>query len=117
MDVEPGAGPSTTSSTIAASGANLAALLQDSENWLPRMTALRETDVIILLTPVVPPTTQESTDISDPFEPLGRALARRHARIRHVPYTMKFVNRAVQDHHHADLSRQKRDHIHPRGVH
>ena len=70
----------------------------------------------MLLTPVVPLPSQESTDLSDPFEPLGRALARRHARVRHVPYTMKFVNRAVQDNCYADLSRQKRDHINLRGV-
>jgi hypothetical protein len=62
------------------------------------MRALRETDVIILLTPVVPPTSQEPRDLSDPFEPLGRALARRYARIRHVPYTTKWVDRAIQDH-------------------
>ena len=55
------------------------------------MRTLRETEVIILITPVVVPISQDPTDLSDPFEPLGRSLARRHARVRQVPYTQRFV--------------------------
>jgi len=68
----------------------LAVVVRDSTNWLSYMRTLRETDVIILLTPVVVPISQDPTDISDPFEPLGRSLARRHARVRQVPYTQRF---------------------------
>lgn len=45
---------------------------------------------MILLTPVVDPNSEGAADTSDPFEPLGRSLARRHARVRHVPYTQRF---------------------------
>jgi GNAT superfamily N-acetyltransferase len=48
---------------------------------------LRPTDVIVLLTPVVIPVSQDPVDTADPFECFGRALASRHPRIRHVPYT------------------------------
>lgn len=65
---------------------SLATLLQDTSRALPEIRALKETDLIILLTPMVMPMNKESTVVSDPFEPLGRALARSHARIRHVPY-------------------------------
>lgn len=58
------------------------------------MRNLRETDVIILLTPVVVPISQSPTDISDPFEPLGRSLAKRHSRIRQIPYTQRFETSA-----------------------
>jgi hypothetical protein len=71
---------------------SLANLLRDVPNWLPAIRNLQETDVIILLTPVVIPISQEPTNISDPFEPLGRSLAKRHARIRQVPYTQRSVN-------------------------
>ncbi|KAH7321555.1 hypothetical protein BKA65DRAFT_482010 [Rhexocercosporidium sp. MPI-PUGE-AT-0058] len=68
---------------------SLAFVLRDSPDWLTYIRALQETDVVILLTPVVVPISQDPTDISDPFEPFGRALARRHPRIRHVPYTSR----------------------------
>ncbi|KAG4437157.1 hypothetical protein IFR05_007359 [Cadophora sp. M221] len=67
----------------------LAIVLRDSPDWLAYIRALQETDVVILLTPVVTPISQDPADITDPFEPFGRALARRHARIRHVPYTSR----------------------------
>lgn len=46
----------------------------------------------MLLTPVVPPTPHSTFSegvTSDPFEPLGKALARHHPWIRHVPYTAR----------------------------
>lgn len=42
--------------------------------------------MILLLTPVVTPVTPTNA-ASDPFEPLGRALAERYPMVRHVPYT------------------------------
>ena len=66
-----------------------AVLLRDSPNWLTHIRALQETDLVILLTPVVIPISQNPTNNSDPFEPFGRALARKHSRIRHVPYTTR----------------------------
>ncbi|KAG4423332.1 hypothetical protein IFR04_003566 [Cadophora malorum] len=68
---------------------SLAIISRDSPDWLGYIRALQETDVIILLTPVVIPISHDPTDTSDPFEPFGRALAKRHSRIRHVPYTRR----------------------------
>lgn len=68
---------------------SLSSILRDSPDWLSYFRALHETDIIILLTPVVVPIIQDPTEISDPFEPFGRALARRHSRVRHVPYTFR----------------------------
>lgn len=64
-------------------------LLRDAPNWLLAVQNLRETDVIILLTPIVIPISQNPSDTSDPFEPLGRSLAKRHSRIRQIPYTQR----------------------------
>jgi hypothetical protein len=69
---------------------SLAVVYRDATDWLPKIRTLQETDVIILLTPVVIPISPDPTDISDPFEPLGRSLAKRHARIRQVPYTQRW---------------------------
>ena len=91
LDTEPRRGPPTAgSSNIGENNGNLATLLRDSTNWLLHVKALQETDVIILLTPVVVPISQDPTDTSDPFEPLGRSLAKRHSRIRQVPYTQRW---------------------------
>lgn len=50
---------------------------------------LPTTSILLLLTPSVPPlSTSALTPGSDPFEPLGRALADFHPRTRHVPYTL-----------------------------
>ncbi len=78
-------------SAAAQDRAGLAILLKDMPGWLSQLKAMSETDVIILLTPVVVPISQDPTEISDPFEPLGRALAERHARIRQIPYTQRFI--------------------------
>ena len=78
-----------TSSARGRDRSRLAVVLRDSTNWLSDIRSLRETDVIILLTPVVSPVSQHPESTSDPFEPLGRSLASRHARIRHVPYTQR----------------------------
>lgn len=64
----------------------IATLLQDQHSHLPALPRLSQSDVILLLTPVVIPITHDPDDLSDPFEHLGRALSNRHAKIRHVPY-------------------------------
>lgn len=74
----------------------LAVVFRDATDWLPYVKSLHETDVIILLTPIVVPISQDPTDISDPFEPLGRSLAKRHARVRQVPYTKRYLTTANQ---------------------
>ncbi|KAH0543377.1 hypothetical protein FGG08_002333 [Glutinoglossum americanum] len=52
---------------------------------------LQETDIVLLLTPVVRPiySPDDTFGPIDPFECFGRALASRHKRIRHVPYTLE----------------------------
>jgi hypothetical protein len=91
LDSEPRPSPPVVESLdLGENNGRLATLLRDSTDWLPNVKALRETDVIILLTPVVVPIRQDPTGISDPFEPLGRSLAKRHARVRQVPYTQRW---------------------------
>lgn len=46
---------------------DLAVLLRDVPDWLGDIQRLRETDVIILLTPVMIPVSRDPTDTSDPF--------------------------------------------------
>jgi hypothetical protein len=67
------------------SGTNAAHVVRDTLNWLAVIRELSETDSVVLLTPVVLPISQDPTP-SDPFEALGRSIARRHSRIRQVPY-------------------------------
>ncbi|KAF2491889.1 hypothetical protein BU16DRAFT_585060 [Lophium mytilinum] len=50
------------------------------------LRALHPSSFLVLFTPVVPPPSPSASPNTDPFEPLGRALAQHHARIRHVPY-------------------------------
>lgn len=50
---------------------------------------LPATSVLLLLTPSVPSVPgPNNAPNADPFEPLGRAIARFHNRTRHVPYTL-----------------------------
>jgi len=54
-------------------------------------SCLQQTDIVLLLTPVVRPI-YPPDGISgpiDPFECFGQALASRHKKIRHVPYTLQ----------------------------
>lgn len=80
-----------TAARIPASSTPLATILQDEPKWLSHIRQLRSTDILILLTPVVVPIHPGVTDVSDPFEPLGRSLSTRHAKIRHVPYTQRYL--------------------------
>jgi ribosomal protein S18 acetylase RimI-like enzyme len=63
-----------------------AMLIQDAQSYIPFSNILEHGDIVLLLTPVVFPVDQGSTQ--DPFETLGRGLARYHPWIRHVPYTV-----------------------------
>ncbi|KAK3377997.1 hypothetical protein B0H63DRAFT_397624 [Podospora didyma] len=67
------------------------AVIQDSQSCLPLSKILKDGDVVLLLTPGIAPdaaiTGSSPQDSStDPFEPLGQALARHHPWVRHVPY-------------------------------
>ncbi|KAF9874863.1 acetyltransferase [Colletotrichum karsti] len=64
-------------------------LLRDRQDCVPLRNILAEDDIIVLLTPVVVPYNRHAENDRDPFEPLGRAIASRHALIRHVPYTKR----------------------------
>ncbi|KAL2268655.1 hypothetical protein VTJ83DRAFT_3501 [Remersonia thermophila] len=66
-------------------------LIQDAQSLMPLSSHLKDEDAILLLTPAlvphVSPLNQDPhAPTSDPFEPLGRALAKHHPRVRHVPY-------------------------------
>jgi hypothetical protein len=67
---------------------------QDTTNWLLSACRLQESEAVILLTPVIASTDQEPS-LSDPFEILGRSLSLLHSRIRHVPYSHRFVKFAT----------------------
>ncbi|KAF3771231.1 hypothetical protein M406DRAFT_247179 [Cryphonectria parasitica EP155] len=71
----------TTNHTVGPS----AVLCSDRGNHIPLSKALEPHDLLVLLTPVVVPVERDSDQ--DPFEPLGKELARYHPRVRHVPYT------------------------------
>ncbi|EAQ85923.1 hypothetical protein CHGG_07176 [Chaetomium globosum CBS 148.51] len=65
--------------------------LQDSQSCIPLSDHLKDGDIILLLTPGIAPDVNPSpSDLdnppSDPFEPLGKALAKHHPWVRHVPY-------------------------------
>lgn len=72
-----------------------AVLVRDNQSCLPLSKFLTDGDLVILLTPVVPPDPGDLRSAAnkgvttDPFEPFGRALARHHSWIRHVPYTSR----------------------------
>ena len=76
------------STTMEQNHNNPANMIRDEPNWFSNIKDLRETDVIILLTPVVDPISQNPIP-SDPFEPLGQSLAKRHSSIRQIPYTQR----------------------------
>ncbi|KAM0813523.1 hypothetical protein AB5N19_13517 [Seiridium cardinale] len=60
-------------------------LLRDQQSCVPLINVLSDGDLLILLSPAVASSPDEH--IRDHFEPFGRALAARHAWVRHVPYT------------------------------
>lgn len=62
-------------------------LLHDQSSNVPLSSILNNGDLLLLLTPVVFPLDAHSS--TDPFEPLGKALAKHHPWVRHVPYTAR----------------------------
>ena len=68
-------------------------VVRDEKALLPLSSRIRSTDAVLLLTPVVRPLHQRAPDELpiDPFECFGRALARRHPKIRHAPYTVRGI--------------------------
>uniref|UniRef100_A0A0D2YD34 N-acetyltransferase domain-containing protein n=1 Tax=Fusarium oxysporum (strain Fo5176) TaxID=660025 RepID=A0A0D2YD34_FUSOF len=81
-----------------------ATLLWDHQDLIPLQKNLGEEDLVLLLTPAVVPLDQSPTNASDPFEPLGKALARTHPWIRHVPYSKE---RGITDIHVAFIKRAR----------
>lgn len=67
-------------------GRETALLARDATNSLAVIGDLDDTDIVLLLTPLVPQVSGDPDDTSDPFECFGRALESRHHRIRHRPY-------------------------------
>lgn len=64
-------------------------VVRDDKSLIPLSGVIQTADTILLLTPVVKPLNR-SIDQSypvDPFETLGKAIAERHPRVRHAPYT------------------------------
>ncbi|ORY17973.1 hypothetical protein BCR34DRAFT_474016 [Clohesyomyces aquaticus] len=80
-------GVSNLTTLLQSTSTGNAALVRCPSATLDRFRSLNQAEYIILFTPVVPhpPSTELERDM-DPFEPLGRALSKRHRRIRHVPY-------------------------------
>ncbi|KAI9741976.1 MAG: hypothetical protein M1834_000365 [Cirrosporium novae-zelandiae] len=60
------------------------ALVRSNIHTLSTLPDLDPSSFVVLLTPIVP--LLDPSQNLDPFEPLGRALARRHNKLRHVPY-------------------------------
>ncbi|KPM35184.1 hypothetical protein AK830_g11376 [Neonectria ditissima] len=97
--------PQTMSSTrLTATRTSTAALLWDHQDSVPLGKILSEGDLVLLLTPAVVPVNPTSAETSDPFEPLGQALARVHPWIRHVPYVK---DRGITGVHVAFIKRAK----------
>ncbi|RAL62309.1 hypothetical protein DID88_004875 [Monilinia fructigena] len=85
FDEESVSAPSGISEGLLDTGDISATILRDSVDSLTKIRSLRESDVLVLLTPVVVPVSRDVTDTSDPFECFGRSLAKRHAKVRHIP--------------------------------
>lgn len=64
-----------------------------SSRSLAVLRSLPPTSLVLLLTPVLTPATNEKadseTESTDPFEEFGRELSKMHRRLRHVPYVPK----------------------------
>lgn len=60
-------------------------LIQDRSSHIPFSKILNHGDIVLLLTPVV--LHADGDPSQDPFETLGRGIAKYHPWLRHVPYT------------------------------
>ncbi|KAL7269088.1 hypothetical protein RUND412_008262 [Rhizina undulata] len=70
---------------------NSITVVRDEKTFIPLRVGATEN--VLLLTPVVRPLHQRAPEEPsiDPFESLGRALARRHPKVRHAPYTVNGI--------------------------
>lgn len=84
-----------------ASGQADVTVFRDDHAYIPLSNVLKDDAVILLLTPVVVPPPHHETSAKDPFECFGRAMASRHPRVRHVPYT---AQRGITDYHGVHIS-------------
>lgn len=68
-----------------------AVVLQDLQDCLPLSKILHDGDLLYVLTPVILPIEPHTPGgrASDPFEPLGKALAGYHPWVRHLPYLVR----------------------------
>ena len=68
---------------------NSITVVRDERTLIPLSSKITPSDEVLLLTPVVRPLHQRAAGepTIDPFECFGRALAQRHPRIIHAPYT------------------------------
>ncbi|TPX10968.1 uncharacterized protein E0L32_008174 [Thyridium curvatum] len=66
-----------------------AVLVRDTQSCIPLSRVLSEGDLLYIFTPVVAPQEPSGGPPSDPFEIFGRALAKYHPWIRHVPYNAR----------------------------
>lgn len=78
-----------TSSVTASATKPGAMLVQDHASHIPFSKILDNGDLVVLLTPVVLPVNGFTDSGCDPFETLGRGLAKYHPWVRHVPYTAR----------------------------
>ncbi|KAI5849546.1 glycoside hydrolase superfamily [Morchella snyderi] len=69
---------------------NSTTVVRDEKNLIPLSARIRSSENVLLLTPVVRPLHQRAPEDPpiDPFECFGKALARKHPKIRHAPYTV-----------------------------
>lgn len=78
-----------TKSTLACTTAQVQSssvrFIQSSSSSLEALGSLPADQLVILFTPAIP----REGSREDPFEVLGRALSKRHARVRHVPFVAK----------------------------
>ncbi|KAL2177952.1 uncharacterized protein P884DRAFT_198868 [Thermothelomyces heterothallicus CBS 202.75] len=70
---------------------DIVSTVQDLQSCIPLSNQLQDGDIILLLTPgivpeVSPLNRNPDEPTRDPFEPLGKALARHHPWVHHVPY-------------------------------
>ncbi len=62
-------------------------LIRDDQSCIPLSRILTEGDLLYVLTPVIAPVEPATNSVpTDPFEAFGRALAKYHRWVRHVPY-------------------------------
>lgn len=82
---------STTPSTISNIQTSDVRFVRSSSSSLRTLNTLDEDGLIVLFTPALPLASGRTREnaAEDPFECLGRAISRRHSRVRHVPFVAR----------------------------